>query len=475
MLHLFAIAISVFEIALIPVVISRRKDVAPTFAWILFILLVPLVGAAGYLIFGHNRVERRAKRKFRSNERMADLFACRLPRRPVAVEDRIAEMSEEERAILSVAVAGSYFEPSIGNRTALFTDGDAAFKRMQDVMREATHHIHIEFFIFASDATGEEFSAILRRKAQEGLEVRMLLDGFGCLKLKQSFIRELREAGVRVEFYLPLRKWKRWWNWNLRNHRKLLVVDGKVGFAGGMNVADDYRGRNRHLGPWHDAHVEVEGLAVNQMQWAFAEDWFFATGEEISPQCYPDNEAMGEDMVQVVASGPDRDVEVMYEFFFTAITTARRNVWIMTPYFVPDGAIMLALLTAARRGIDVRLLVPWKSNHKLAQYAGRYYYEDLLEAGAKIYEYPNGMLHAKVMVVDGAWGTVGSANMDIRSFRLNFELNLIVFSRKFADKLVAVFSRDFKVSRRVELERFRARPLRGKFIEAVCRLLSPML
>jgi len=179
--------------------------------------------------------------------------------------------------------------------------------------------------------------------------------------------------------------------------------------------------------------------------------------------------------VQVVASGPDRDVEVMYEFFFTAITTARRNVWIMTPYFVPDSALMLALLTAARRGIDVRVMVPFKSNHPVAKYAGRYYYEELLEAGARVYEYPNGMLHAKVMVVDGAWGTVGSANMDIRSFRLNFELNLIVFSRKFADKLVAVFSRDFKVSRRVELERFRARPVRGRFAEAVCRLLSPLL
>ncbi|MBE7559764.1 cardiolipin synthase [bacterium] len=366
------------------------------------------------------------------------------------------------------------FRLTVGNRTALFVESDERSRARWKPSAGDPPYPHA-VYILASDATGQEFAEVLCRKAREGVRVRLLLDGVGCLRLSSALVRRLREAGVRVEFFLPIRKWNRFWNFNLRNHRKIIVVDGRTGFCGGLNLADEYRGRSRVYGPWQDAHMQVDGPAATQLQWVFAEDWYFACGEELGSEYFPEQGSVGEDVVQVVASGPDRDVEIMYEFFFTAITTARESVWIITPYFVPDRAMLLALMTAARRGVDVTLLVPERCDHRVVQWAGRYYYEDVLAAGVKIFEYPDGTLHAKVMLVDGAWATVGSANMDIRSFRLNFEVNLIVFGRDIAERVAAAFARDLKISRPVVLEAFRRRGRRRRLLENVFRLVSPML
>ncbi len=476
-LNQIAVFIHLAELTVIPMVLFRKKDVATTYAWVFFILLVPYVGALSYLLIGHNRVERRALKKSRANVRIAHRYAQDRPEEQPRPWKRLPpeDLEGQQRDIMSLALNASFFEPTPGNRTALFVEGEEAFSRMLQALRAATHHIHLEFYVFASDSTGREFADVLCEKARQGVQVRMLLDGVGCLKLSSALVRRLREAGVRVEFFMPIRKWNRFWNLNLRNHRKLLIIDGQLGFCGGLNVADVYRGRSLQYGPWQDAHMEVEGPAASQMQWVFAEDWYFTCGEELPTEYFAERPAAGQDLVQVIASGPDRDVEVMYEFFFTAITTARKSVWIITPYFVPDRAMLLALMTAARRGVEVRVLVPERCNHNVAQWAGRYYYEDLLEAGVSIFEYPDGMLHAKVMLVDGAWATVGSANMDIRSFRLNFEVNLLVFGQDFADRISTVFQRDLKISRPVLLAAFRRRGFKRRLLENFFRLLSPLL
>jgi cardiolipin synthase len=272
---------------------------------------------------------------------------------------------------------------------------------------------------------------------------------------------------------LPLRPH---WRPTLRNHRKILVVDGHVGFTGGLNIGDEYRGRKKKFAPWRDTHVRLEGTAPLRLQEIFLEDWLFATDEDIADAAYfPETPEAANDLVQVLESGPDQDHGTIHAVFFTAISQARRSVYITTPYFVPDLAVLMALKTAAWRGVDVRVLVPGKSDLPLVRLAGRSYYRELLEAGVKIYEHRPGMLHAKTMVVDGAWSTIGSSNMDIRSFRLNFEANVLVFGEAAGKRMEEIFLDDIARAKLVSLEAVRHRPARARFLEAVARVLSPAL
>jgi len=268
-----------------------------------------------------------------------------------------------------------------------------------------------------------------------------------------------------------------WPRANLRNHRKIVVVDGRVAFTGGVNIGDEYTGRKKRVGPWRDTHLRIEGPAAYHFQEVFAEDWHFATGEDpIEESWFPDPELSGEAMVQVVASGPDTDTQPIQRIFFAAITSARRRVWLTTPYFVPDQAMLAALETAALRGVDVRLLLPARSDMRLVLYAGRSYYDQLLTHGVQIYEYLQGVLHAKTMVVDETWATVGSANMDTRSFRLNFEINAAIYGPDFANQLGKVFLRDLKSAREVTREELAQRRHVGRRVmESFARILSPVL
>jgi cardiolipin synthase len=308
------------------------------------------------------------------------------------------------------------------------------------------------------------------------VQVRLLCDAYGCLSVGAAWRRPLKRVGARVGIFLPMRSLLLQ-PVNLRNHRKIVVVDGAVAFSGGVNIGDEYHGKMTKIGQWRDTHFRLEGPAAGALQRVFLQDWFFATGEGVDPDPYFPSPALvaGDATVAIVPSGPDTRTEAIHRIFFAAIAAARERVWITTPYFVPDAPMIVALEVAAMRGLDVKLILPSRSNHRVTFHAGRSFYEQLLEAGVHIHEYTPGMIHAKTMVVDGRIVLLGSANMDMRSFRLNFEVHTLIHDEVTAQKLEASFAEDLAHTVPVDLATWAKRPLGNRIAEGAGRFVSPLL
>jgi len=308
------------------------------------------------------------------------------------------------------------------------------------------------------------------------VEVRLLYDAMGSHRLHRWRLWPLWRAGGKYSVFLPLSPLRRRIQINMRNHRKILVVDGRVAFTGGLNIGDEYLGKNPRYGFWRDTHLRLEGPAVAELQSVFTEDWDFAAGESLQdPAYFPAPSATGPDQVQVIQSGPDREIKGIREMYFAAILRARQRVWIATPYFVPDAGLLDAVCLAGELGIDVRLLCQYHPDKWIPFFAGRYYWSDVLNAGVKVYQYTKGMMHSKVVLVDGEWASVGTANLDIRSLHLNFEVNCLLYSPEATAKLEAAFRRDLSASIRLERHVFARRPVAGRLLDTACRLLSPVL
>jgi cardiolipin synthase len=427
--QLFSLGVLILDVGivlvLIPRVVVQRRESAATLAWVLVILLVPLLGALLYAVLGVQRLHRRRTRRRRARQR--------LDAASVGIRGAIARfnLGAPGARLLALGRLARGFcvdpeETTAGNAVTVFHDGEAAFQALCAAIRTATRYVHLEYYIFQGDETGRLLLEVLTERARAGIEVRLLVDAVGAWGLPQSAVAPLIEAGGAFARFLPVAIFSRPFSLNLRNHRKIVVIDGEIAFTGGMNIGNEYRSRDPSIGHWRDTHAQVRGPASLRLQEIFAEDWHFATGENcLGERYWPRAMPEGEVLVEVVESGPDRTAETIYRRLFVAITRAEHRVWLTTPYFIPDRAILVALITAAQRGVDVRLLLPGWSDHRFVLFAGRAQYAPLLEAGVKIHEYGRGMLHAKTMVVDETWVTIGSANMDRRSFHLNWEANLI--------------------------------------------------
>ena len=464
---------------LIPSIVLRRREAAATLAWILIIVFLPYVGAILFFVIGRSRVRRRTRRRIHSRLALEREAAEQLPYRAsncsarglpaLAGDDLVGKIS-------GVAQCVAQSPPLSGNQADVFIRTDEAYQSMAQAISGAKHHVHMMCYIFRDDGAGLRFRDLLVARARDGLEVRLLVDAVGSHALGSDFLQPLLEAGGKFGKFMPVFPFGAAWRPNLRNHRKILVVDGQIGFAGGLNVGDEYQGRKMRYAPWRDTHMRVEGPAVWRLQEIFAEDWFFTTGEDlVDPMHFPEIGQRGQEIVQVVDSGPDHANENIHAVFFTAITEADQRLFITTPYFIPDPAVLMALKTASWRGVDVRILLPGDSDLLLVQVAGRSYYRELLQAGVKLYEHRPGMLHAKTMVVDGKWSTVGSANMDIRSFRLNFEVNLLISGQTFAGRMEENFFRDISHARIITLETLKPMTTWSRLVESISRVLSPVL
>ncbi len=390
-------------------------------------------------------------------------------------------LSQEELGQRDDLVRANFFDLDAGifpsserNTITAYTNGNDAFDAFAKAISEATHHVHFEFYIWESDDTGTRFRDLLVACAKRGVEVRALYDAIGGAAVHGKFMKPLIEAGGHAAPFLPVNLLERRLRINFRNHRKIIVIDGKVAFTGGINIANEYR-------DWHDTAYQLEGPVVYQLQEVFAEDWFFATKEELVDERYfpePD-EAMirGDARARILASGPDTRAQSIHKAFFLAMTHARERIWLITPYFIPDQAILMALETAAMRGVNVRILIPSleSSDVRVTYWAGRAFYERLLEAGVELYEFSGKILHAKHLLVDENWSFVGSSNMDIRSFRLNFETNCIVEHVELNTKLASFFEDSIAQCSQVDLEAFYERPRTERLFEATMRLFSPLL
>jgi cardiolipin synthase len=320
------------------------------------------------------------------------------------------------------------------------------------------------------------FVDALVQKACEGVQVRLLYDAMGSYRLHRWRLWRLRHAGGKYCVFLPLSPWRRRIQINMRNHRKILVVDGRVAFTGGLNIGDEYLGKNPRYGCWRDTHLRLEGPAVAELQSVFIEDWDFAANENLQdPAYFPAPSTSGPYPVQVIQSGPDRELKGIREMYFAAILRARQRLWIATPYFVPDPGLLDALCLAGHLGVDVRLLCQYHPDKWIPFFAGRYYWSDVLNAGVKVYQYTKGMMHSKVVLVDGEWASVGTANLDVRSLHLNFEVNCLIYSPEAVAELEAAFRRDLAASIRLERHVFARRPFAGRLLDNACRLLSPVL
>lgn len=470
-----AVVDAVLMLVIVPWVLAIKKEAISAIAWCLLVIFVPIFGAVFFILFGYQSVHRPLKRKRRHRQS----FRVRNPagRHPVHSEAERAEDADDTwEGMGRLARRLDAYPVTAGNRLTFYHEGKPAFDDMLAAIRAAEHHVHVQFFIFQYDTLGRQFLDLLTEKAKQGVEVRLLYDAMGSRRIGWWRLRKLRRAGGRHEAFLPLSLLRRRIQVNLRNHRKILVVDGKVAFTGGLNIGDEYLGKNKRLGHWRDTSLKVEGPAVESLQRIFIEDWDFAAGESLEGGAYfraaPD---AGEDTVQVIQSGPDQEVKAIRETYLAAIFKARKRLWITSPYYVPDQGLRDALCLSGLTGIDVRLILPYRADHTMVHYASLYYLRDILDAGVKVYLYTNGFVHSKVWLADGQWASVGTANLDNRSLLLNFEVNCLIYSPRAVAELEEQFKQDIKDSIRLDPKVFAKRPVTSKLAENFFRLFSPVL
>jgi len=455
------------------VVLNKKEHPVSTVAWILAIVLLPYFGGVLYLFFGINRVERRKRQRRKAvRERLAK-DRPRIAKYEIPVPE---EFSEPERQIVHLLKNCESPGLTRGNAIEILDDTNIITRRIEEAIMSAQKSIHIQFYIWQPDETGQRLRDRLIERAQAGVKIRFLYDQIGSMRLNRTYLQPMLDAGIQVASFLPGLKFFERWSFNLRNHRKLVVVDGRIGLTGGMNIGDEHLGRDKSFGRWRDTHLEVRGPAVLQMEQVFAEDWYYATQEDLTSMDYfPEPDASGDRIAQVVSGGPDSDDPTFHMLFFAAINLAQRRLRLMTSYFVPTPALVTALSAAALRGVDVQIICPGKSASLVTIYAGRSYYDTLLQAGCRIYEYRRGMMHAKTITVDDDWSFVGSPNFDARSLLLNFEMGVAMYGSEEVAELNRQFDRDVGHCHEITLPERLRHPKRRVFLENIARLFSPVL
>jgi cardiolipin synthase len=486
--------LGVINVILIAIIVFfERSDPHRTLSWVLVLVFLPLLGIVGYIFFSGRLYFR--ERRLVGAKRHMDLYVrSRLSERlPLLASKEISFtdpslMAYEPVVKMNVTYGQSFYSEE--NDCRIFTDGRRKFDALFADIRAARESIHILYYIVRPSEIAREMVRLLAQKAREGVEVKFLYDDIGSLTVRPSFFKELKQAGGEVLAFFP-----RFLGINLavnyRNHRKIAVIDGRVGYLGGMNLSDEYIHGIGRLKPWRDTHLRITGPAVTLMQIRFLMDWeatsgrrsdsfemdryFRAPGEGDSP-LGQDRGDFGENLgMQIVSSGPDnlRDDEIR-DAFIQMIILARKRVLIQTPYFIPDPAFNAALKIASQSGVEVEIMMPGVADHHVVYLASHSFLQDLLEYGIKIYHY-RGFLHAKMIAIDGAIASVGTTNIDNRSFALNFEINTFVFNRNFASECEEIFRQDVLSSYQLDTHWFKARPLWWKGASAVTRLLSPLL
>ncbi len=369
------------------------------------------------------------------------------------------------------------FSYTQNNEIEIYTDGERKFQELFNSIENAKDHIHMEYYIIRNDDLGNKLLNILSKKAKEGVEVRLLYDSVGGRQISKDKIEKLKSSGVKVAVFfastIPFVNFKI----NYRNHRKIVVIDGTVGFVGGFNVGNEYMGLNNKIGYWRDTHLKISGDAVIDLQTRFFLDWSHASKQELMflPKYFPDNRMQGKVGIQIISSGPDKSDEVIKSNYVKMINSAKKSILIQTPYFVADASVFEAIKIAAASGVDVRIMIPCKPDHPFVYWATYWYCGGLLKYGVKVYIYEYGFLHAKTLVIDGTVASVGTANFDVRSFKLNFECNAIIYDTKTSKMLYDIFMEDLNYSMELTRELYLERGILIRFKESVCRLLAPLL
>jgi cardiolipin synthase len=458
-------------------IILENRNPVKTISWILILVLLPFAGIVFYLFFGqeYRKTKMYSRKGLRDLEKLRNLTLEQLdnlPKNQFRINDRLYT----KKRLMNLFLSNSNAILTNDNKIQVLKDAKETFPEIFKSIENAKHHIHLEFYIVEDDIIGNHLRELLIRRAREGVEVRFIYDDVGSWELKRKFLRSMSDAGVKVDCFMRVRFPNLTSKVNYRNHRKILVVDGDTAFVGGLNFADRYQNGVPGIGPWRDTHLKVSGGGATALQIIFMADWYFVSKEILKGESYfKPFEAGDGKLVQMVASGPDSDWESIGQAYFASIASATDYVYISSPYLMPPSDIVTALKTSALGGIDVRIIVPGLSDAVSSKWGTNSYVEELLEAGVKVFFYQAGFIHSKVIVVDGIFSSVGTANLDFRSLETNFEVNAMIYDEETAGILASQFLEDQGNSQEVVLEDWIKRPRLNKIKESFARILSPML
>lgn len=440
-------------------------------AWTLFLLMFPFLGLPAYLIFGRNRFQGLAEAFEASEASIRQLITeLRKSMQPWRVEP--TEEPSWHRALTRIATGAGLTR---GNQARLLIDGEATFDDLLAGIAGAERYVLFQFYMIHDDGLGKRVKTALIERAQAGVEIRVLYDEVGSSGLPGSYVRDLERNGISVSAFRPTQGRFNRFQLNFRNHRKMVVVDGRVGWVGGHNVGDEYLGLDPAFSPWRDTHVRIEGPAVLQLQAAIVTDWYWATRELPELEWTPQPSADGDQLAMIVPTGPTGQFETASLLFVSALSAAEKRIWLTAPYFVPDEAVMKALKLAALRGLDVRIIISGKGDSLPVYLAAFHYLYELRDLGIRFYVYEPGFLHQKVILVDDDIAAVGTHNFDNRSFRLNFEVMAIIVDHDFSREMAAMFEADFAHAKRMEPNEFDRRSIWWWLAVRVARLASPVL
>lgn len=461
------------------IVFFQRRDPKSVWTWLLLLYFLPFIGFIFYLLIGsdmHKRkifkikgIEDKINKAIKQQEHIL---------RHTDVDTMVPKLSGYSDLVMyNLETQGSML--SDDNDIEIFTDGPTKFARLLEDIKNAKDFIHIQYYIIKKDELFLEILEELKKKVNEGVEVRILFDAMGCRSVRKKFWRELNEAGIKTAEFFPAFFRKINIRINYRNHRKIVVIDNKVAYVGGFNIGKEYVDKDERFGHWRDTHMRIVGGAIAGLQLRFVLDWNYAADENLFEKSkYFDNFASGErdfSDVQIISSGPDSVEQNIRNNYVRLINKAKKNIYIQSPYFIPDEALYTALYMAIKSGIQVNIMIPCKPDHPLVYWANFSYIGELVMAGAKCYTYDNGFLHAKGMIVDDKVFCYGTANMDIRSFSLNFEVNAVVYDEAKATEMRQLFEEDIKKSTLITADKYSGRSIFFRAREQVCRLFSPLL
>lgn len=460
------------------IVFRERKETAQTWAWLLVLMFIPIVGFILYIFLGRGiskdkifdlKLQGKIGKNLEIEEDKQALMRGLYPHPPTGLVD-----VKQLIYMLTVFESTLY---TTRNKVTLFTDGREKFDALLEDIKQATDHIHLQYYIYRSDTLGVEVRDALIDAAKRGVKVRGLLDAWGSTQVTASFFDGLKAAGGEVAFFFPLFVPYINPRINYRNHRKIVVIDGNIGYTGGFNVGNEYLGQVQKFGYWRDNHLRIHGEAVYALQNRFLMDWNSQHTKEVSydPKFFPQIKPSGDMALQIVTSGPDTEHEQIKMTYLKMISLAKKEILIQTPYYIPDESIHEALKLALLSGVKVHMQIPNKPDHLLVYWATYSFAAELLEYGAVIETYENGFIHAKTMIIDNGVVSVGSANIDVRSFRLDFEVNALIYDERMASQVRKAFFDDSKVSQPLTKEKYEQRGTIIKFKEGLARLISPLL
>ncbi|KEI05078.1 cardiolipin synthase [Clostridium botulinum] len=459
------------------IIFFERRNPSATWAWLMVLILIPGVGFILYLLLGQNL----SRRKMFSLKTAEDRFHKKLLVQGKQLTNDTMEFKDKNminyKDMVYMHLSNSQSVFTQDNNVKIYTNGYDKFNDLLSAIENAKHHIHMVYYIIKNDSLGNRIIDTLTKKALEGVEVRLLYDGMGGIRLPRYFFNNLKRAGGKVACFFPSLLPLVNIRVNYRNHRKIAVIDGREAYVGGFNIGDEYLGKNKKFGYWRDTHIRVTGSAVDSLQQRFLLDWRYASAEKITfdKKYFPTKHSRGEIGMQIVSSGPDSEWEQIKNGYLKMIQSAKQSIYIQTPYFIPDESIFEALKIASLSGVEVKIMIPSKPDHPFVYWASLSYVGDLLKSGAQGYAYNKGFIHSKTIVVDGKVCSVGTANMDVRSFKLNFEVNAFIYDSNISSDFKKIFKNDINDCTEITKQLYEHRSIIIKFKESISRLLSPVL